>query len=67
MAFLAGGSSWPVMGSVDESALEEQIQPGRSESVAEQNIDCTGVQMREREREECGGRKTETFTQDTCR
>lgn len=48
MALLARGSAWPIMGPIDESALEEQTQSGRSESVTEQNIDCTGVQLRER-------------------
>lgn len=50
MALLIRGSAWPMMSSMDESALEDQTQPGSPESVTEQKIDCTRVQKRERER-----------------
>lgn len=46
--FLAGGSAWPAMGSEDESAEDGKQDLADPESVTEQNIDCTGVQLRER-------------------
>lgn len=63
MAVLIRGSAWPMMGSVDESALEDQTHPGSRESVTEQKIDCTRMQMRDRGM----GRKRETFTSNRCR